>query len=141
VRSASRGMVILAESKWREKEWFSTSSVRGGNAVIVFDADRDLFYRYAHLESVSAAAGVLVEAGDEIGAVGHTGFNASLQGHGRHLHFEMNEFDPRSGLVTAIGHDDLEALLEAARGLAGRGVRDAAFPESVGSTDPQTAPE
>jgi murein DD-endopeptidase MepM/ murein hydrolase activator NlpD len=115
VRSATRGLVILAESEWHNGQWFSTSSVRGGNAVIVFDPDASRFLRYAHLESVKTRASLFVDAGDELGAVGHTGFNAERRGHGRHLHFEINEYDSRTGLVTAVPHDQLEDLLETAR--------------------------
>jgi murein DD-endopeptidase MepM/ murein hydrolase activator NlpD len=114
VVAAARGIVVLAESEWQALEWFSTSSVRGGNSVIIFHPDNSLFFRYAHLQSIAARAGAFVEAGDVIGRVGHTGFNADRKGHGNHLHFEINEYDDRTGLVAAISHDDLESLLDAA---------------------------
>jgi murein DD-endopeptidase MepM/ murein hydrolase activator NlpD len=114
VVAATRGIVVLAESEWQPQEWFSTSSVRGGNSVIIFHPDNSLFFRYAHLQSVATRAGASVEAGDVIGRVGHTGFNADRKGHGNHLHFEINEYDDRTGLVAAISHDDLESLLDAA---------------------------
>jgi murein DD-endopeptidase MepM/ murein hydrolase activator NlpD len=135
VRSATRGVVVLAESEWSTGQWFSTSSVRGGNAVIVFDADGDRFLRYAHLQSVTTRAGVFLEAGDEIGAVGHTGFNAARKGHGRHLHFEINRYDERTGLVKAVAHDELEDLLEAARTASGASL------QSAPSAHPQSARE
>ncbi len=113
VRSATRGIVVLAENGWSAGDWFSTSTVRGGNSVIVFDADRDRFFRYAHLDVSKVEAGSFVESGDEIGVVGHSGFNASRKGHGRHLHFEINEFD--RGVTTAVAHEDLEALLQSVR--------------------------
>lgn len=114
VIASARGIVVLAESEWQSQQWFSTSSVRGGNCVIVFHPDNALFFRYAHLESVVTRAGSFVERGDVIGRVGHTGFNADRKGHGNHLHFEINEYDDRTGLVAAISHDDLESLLDAA---------------------------
>ena len=115
VKSATRGLVVLAENGWEPQAWFSTSSVRGGNCVIVFDADASRFLRYAHLGETFPKAGAFVEAGEKIGVVGHTGFNAERQGHGRHLHFEMNEFSDRTGFVTVVVHDDLRDLLEATR--------------------------
>jgi murein DD-endopeptidase MepM/ murein hydrolase activator NlpD len=142
VRSAWRGLVVLAEGGWRPLEWFSTSSVRGGNAVIVFDAGANRFYRYAHLESIYVSAGDFVEPGDQIGAVGHTGFNAARKGHGRHLHFEINEFDARTSLVSAVGHDALEAMLEAARSVAPPlALTGAESLESWPSANPQTDQE
>ena len=130
VRSATRGLVILAESGWMANEWFSTSTVRGGNTVIIFDPDETRFLRYAHLERAFAKAGLFVETGDIIGFVGHTGFNASRQGHGHHLHFEINEY--ANGLVAALPNEELELLLDAA---------SAACPAPFPSTALQTAPE
>jgi murein DD-endopeptidase MepM/ murein hydrolase activator NlpD len=115
VVSATRGLVVLAENGWEPQAWFSTSSVRGGNCVIVFDADASRFLRYAHLGLTYPKPGSFVEVGQKIGVVGHTGFNANRPGHGRHLHFEINEFSDRTGLTTVVMHDDLKDLLEATR--------------------------
>jgi hypothetical protein len=115
VVSATPGIVVLAENGWEPQAWFSTSSVRGGNCVIVFDADASRFLRYAHLAETFPKPGAFVEAGEKIGLVGHTGFNANRPGHGGHLHFEINEFSDRTGLVTVVVHDDLKDLLEATR--------------------------
>ena len=120
VVATARGIVVLAESEWQPEQWFSTSSVRGGNSVIVFHPDNGLFFRYAHLESVATRAGAFVEPGDMVGRVGHTGFNADRKGHGNHLHFEINEYDDRTGLVAAISHDELETLLDSAACVASR---------------------
>ncbi len=130
VRSASRGLVVLAENGWQPRQWFSTCTVRGGNTVIVFDPDRQRFFRYAHLEQAQAVSGLFVESGEVLGLVGHTGFNANRGGHGRHLHFEINEF--AGGVVSALPNEELEALLEAA---------SEACPECALSEDPQSAPE
>lgn len=93
VRSVTYGIVLLAEENWDRGDPFSTSSPEGGNAVIIFNPREDRFYRYCHLASVKVAAGTIVQAGGSIGAVGHSGFNASRRGHGGHLHFEINEYD------------------------------------------------
>jgi len=114
--SVTRGLVVLAEDGYRDKEWLSTSSVRGGNSIIVFDPDQVRFCRYAHLESIAVSPGEFVDAGYRIGSVGHTGFNAQRKGHGRHLHFEINEFV--AGTTRAVPNEDLEDLLVSGRALA-----------------------
>lgn len=90
--SASAGVVLLAEHGWTESDPFSTSSHAGGNTVIIFDPATGRFYRYCHFESVTVTAGILVEPGDLIGTVGHSGLNASRPRHGGHLHFEVNRW-------------------------------------------------
>ena len=113
IRSATRGVVLLADKEWVEGEAFSTTSQRGGNSVIVFDPDANRFLRYAHLQDVSVSAGDLVGAGDRIGTVGHTGFNASRPKHGRHLHFEINEFN--AGQVRPLKAAELWSVVRAQR--------------------------
>jgi murein DD-endopeptidase MepM/ murein hydrolase activator NlpD len=109
VIAVSRGLVVLADRDWSPEDLFSTTSRKGGNAVIVFDPDRDRFYRYCHLSSVKAFSGDLVAAGERLGEVGHSGLNASRAGHGRHLHFETNEYS--DGQVRALGYQQLRAML------------------------------
>ncbi len=87
----------------------SSTSDRGGNAVIVFDATADRFYRYCHLSAVTVEAGGLVAPGQTLGLVGHTGRNAAKPGHGRHLHFEANEY--RYGVMRALEATELKSLL------------------------------
>jgi nucleoside-diphosphate-sugar epimerase len=79
------------------------------DAVIVFDPDRDRFYRYCHLSYVKMSSGDLVAAGERLGDVGHSGLNASQAGHGRHLHFETNEYS--DGQVRALGYQRLRTML------------------------------
>jgi murein DD-endopeptidase MepM/ murein hydrolase activator NlpD len=110
VRSASPGVVLLAESGWTEADPFSTSSHAGGNSVIVFDFAANRFYRYCHLQSVRVIAGAAVEAGYVIGAVGHTGLNASRGGHGRHLHFEVNEYNGET--IRPLTYKEIWGLLQ-----------------------------
>lgn len=113
VHAVSRGIIVLADRGWDPQNLFSTSSRRGGNAVIVFDPDHDRFYRYCHLSAVEVSAGAIVAAGQAIGAVGHTGLDASQPGHGRHLHFEANEYV--DGHMRAIDQRRLRTLLRAWR--------------------------
>ena len=109
VRSATRGVVVLADGNWVPNEPFSTTSQKGGNSLIVFDPGAVRFLRYAHLEQALVTAGAVVHAGDRVGTVGHTGLNASQPRHGRHLHFEVNEFD--AGRTRALGAAALWALI------------------------------
>lgn len=110
VRTATDGVVALAEGGWSADDPFSTSSRRGGNAVIVFDPWQERFYRYCHLESVTVASGQLVKAGDIIGAVGHSGLNAAVPGHGGHLHFEVNQYN--GAVVRALDARKLRRMLK-----------------------------
>ena len=109
VRSAAAGVVLLAESGWTETDAFSTSSHAGGNTVILFDPASDRFYRYCHLAGVDVIPGAVVEAGQRLGAVGHTGLNASRDGHGGHLHFEVNQYDGES--IRPFPYKEVWALL------------------------------
>jgi murein DD-endopeptidase MepM/ murein hydrolase activator NlpD len=108
-RAVSRGIVVLADHDWRPDDLFSTTSRKGGNAVILFDPDHDRFYRYCHLSAVEVHPGDVVAPGQTIGRVGHSGLNASMPGHGRHLHFEANSY--RDGHVSASDGRQLRALL------------------------------
>jgi murein DD-endopeptidase MepM/ murein hydrolase activator NlpD len=110
VHSVSRGVVVLADRGWNPDNLFSTTSRKGGNAVIVFDPDRERFYRYCHMSTVAVVAGEIVAAGQIIGNVGHTGLDASRRGHGHHLHFEVNEY--ADGHVRAIDYRRLHTMLK-----------------------------
>ena len=109
VVSATRGVVVVADGRWDPQSPFSTTSQKGGNTVIVFDPDCERFYRYAHLETVTVTRGQIVAAGDRIGSVGHTGLNASRPKHGRHLHFEANQFE--DGKMRPLKNSELWALV------------------------------
>jgi len=113
VLSASHGVVVLAESLWNPTDPFSTTSQKGGNTVIIFDALTYRFYRYAHLDSAAVVPGSFVVAGQTIGAVGHSGLNASRPKHGRHLHFEINEYDGRA--VRTFQYAEIRRALDLGR--------------------------
>ena len=113
VYSVSAGIVVLAENGWSEADDLSTSTVRGGNTVIIFNPHNETFYRYAHLQSSGVRAGMILENGDNIGVVGHSGINASRPGHGEHVHFGMNRYDREQGRMMTIGVFDLSRRLKA----------------------------
>jgi murein DD-endopeptidase MepM/ murein hydrolase activator NlpD len=109
VLAASAGVVLLAENHWNEADPFSTSSHAGGNTIIIFDPASNRFYRYCHLESVEVIPGEVVEPGARLGLVGHSGLNASRDGHGRHLHFEINEYDGNA--IRPLTYKEIWAML------------------------------
>lgn len=94
VMSASEGVVVLSQKSWTKDNMLSTSSWLSGNYVIVFRPQEKEFYRYAHMSKVDANVCDIVYPGQKIGIVGHAGFNAAKPGHGKHLHFEINEIGP-----------------------------------------------
>jgi len=110
VLSCTRGVVVLADRDWVPGQAFSTTSQKGGNSVIVFDPDAERFVRYAHLDQVFVQPGVTVRAGDPLGNVGHTGLNASLPRHGRHVHLEVNQFE--QGRTRPLRAAELWSLLQ-----------------------------
>jgi hypothetical protein len=114
VESASDGLVVEAEFGWTAEDPFSTSAIRGGNEVIVFDPAGNRFYRYCHLETVLVATGQIVDQGDFLGTVGHTGFNAVMPGHGQHLHFEINRVD--GGATRSVSRTEIQEFLRTAGG-------------------------
>jgi murein DD-endopeptidase MepM/ murein hydrolase activator NlpD len=109
VRSATRGVVVLADRGWNESDPFSTSSPQGGNSVIVLDPLAAKFYRYCHLDDVQVVAGAIVGPGEALGTVGHSGWNASRPGHGRHLHLEVHSI--RDGSIHPASQAELLKLL------------------------------
>ena len=116
IYSMSRGIVVLAENNWRRDNDLSTSSVKGGNAVIVFCPEDESFYRYAHMERTKVSVGTFVGSGEEIGIVGNTGINASKPGHGEHLHLEVNRYNSNGGLMMPQNIFELKRKLETLEG-------------------------
>jgi murein DD-endopeptidase MepM/ murein hydrolase activator NlpD len=112
VHAATAGVVLLAENGWNEADPFSTSSHAGGNTVIMFDPASNRFLRYCHMAAVTVIPGALLEAGQEIGVIGHSGLNASRYGHGGHVHFEVNEY--AGGEMRPLDYREIWALLRKA---------------------------
>ena len=112
VYSIKGGIVVLVENGWNKEDKFSTSSMRGGNTVIVFDPQAESFYRYAHLQETLVQAGTILPSGTRIGIVGHTGVSASQPGHGGHLHLEINEYDKKEGIMKAVSARKLQERIK-----------------------------
>lgn len=88
---AARGTPVLAANDGHVVKLFT--SVPGGLTVYQFDADDQVIYYYAHLDSYAPglAEGQVLHRGDPIGFVGSTG-NASADA--PHLHFEVQLLGP-----------------------------------------------
>ncbi|GHU60517.1 hypothetical protein FACS1894121_0760 [Bacteroidia bacterium] len=82
VLSVGSGIVVALE-----KEWDSTSSLRGGKYIWIYAPTENALYYYAHNADVFVNVGQTVNAGDTIAIVGRTGLNAFKQRSPTHLHF------------------------------------------------------
>ncbi len=111
VYSTGGGLVIVADNDWHPDSELSSSSIQGGNTVIIFNYLTKEFFRYAHLNKIAVSPGELVMAGENLGTVGHTGKNASLPGHGQHLHFEIRRYLSDKNINQPLMADDLKKLL------------------------------
>ncbi|MBI2639271.1 MAG: M23 family metallopeptidase [Candidatus Sungbacteria bacterium] len=109
------GIAVLADRGWKKDNSFSTSSLKGGNTVIVYAPDTKEFYRYCHLRDVLVKAGEFVMAGQTIGSVGHSGSNASKPGRGKHLHLEINRYYEREKEMRPLFEAELKNMVEQAK--------------------------
>lgn len=108
VLAMSGGLVVIAENGWEKKDQTSTSSYKGGNTVVIFNHVREEFYRYAHFQTVAVRPGQIVNAGDHLGTVGHTGANASRPGHGEHLHLDIRKYKKEKGANESLWYYEIE---------------------------------
>ena len=94
VRAVTGGIVVALE-----KEWDSTSQLRGGKYIWIYDPCHNALFYYAHNNEVFVNVGQIINAGDTIAVVGRTGVNAFKQRSPTHLHFMKlaldNEFYPK----------------------------------------------
>ncbi len=84
----SAGVVVGVNAGWE-----TTSAVRGGNYVWVFDPLTERYNYYAHLQRIDVRLGQTVKAGEPLGILGRTGKNAIMQRSPTHLHFMVLAFD------------------------------------------------
>ena len=82
IRSATNGIVVALE-----KGWDSTSSLRGGKYIYIYEPNDNVLFYYAHNNEVLVDVGQIINAGDTIATVGRTGLNAFKQRSPTHLHF------------------------------------------------------
>jgi hypothetical protein len=81
VLSVTGGVVVALE-----REWHSSSSLRGGKYLWIYDPTADALLYYAHNSALFVQIGDLVRPGDVIATVGRTGLNAHKRRSPTHLH-------------------------------------------------------
>jgi murein DD-endopeptidase MepM/ murein hydrolase activator NlpD len=88
VISMTGGIVIATEN-----EWDTTSNLRGGKYIWIYEpASNSLFY-YAHNNKIFVNPCEFVNPGDTIAQVGRTGFNAFKKRSPTHLHIMQLKLD------------------------------------------------
>ncbi|TDB63978.1 M23 family metallopeptidase [Arundinibacter roseus] len=84
----SSGIVLATETNWQPE-----SELRGGNFIWVYDPCLNGLFYYAHNSRVVVEPGQWVKAGEKIGEVGRTGFNAYKERSPTHLHLMFLRLD------------------------------------------------
>lgn len=69
------------------EDWTPASQWRGGNYVWIYNPCLNALMYYAHFNEVSVKPGQWVKAGEVLGTMGRTGFNAQQPRSTTHLHF------------------------------------------------------
>ena len=88
ILSMSGGIVIAAESSWD-----TTSNLRGGKYIWIYDPSSNSFFYYAHNSNIFVKPCDIVKPGDIIATVGRTGLNAFKKKSPTHLHLMQLKLD------------------------------------------------
>lgn len=88
VLSMTGGIVIAAESVWD-----TTSNLRGGKYIWIYDPCSNSFFYYAHNSKIFVQPCDIVVPGDTIATVGRTGLNAFKKRSPTHLHIMRLKLD------------------------------------------------
>ena len=86
VISTSSGIVVSVNLNWE-----SSSPIRGGNYIWIFEPVKSRYYYYAHLNVILVKVGQEVSKAERIGTVGRTGVNAYPKRSPTHLHFTVHQ--------------------------------------------------
>lgn len=84
VLSMTGGVVVALE-----REWETSSRLRGGKYIWVYDPANDLLVYYAHNQQLLVQLGQMVKPGDVLATVGRSGLNAAKRRSPTHLHFSV----------------------------------------------------
>jgi peptidoglycan LD-endopeptidase LytH len=87
VLSVSGGVVVAVE-----KDWETTSALRGGKYIWILDPTSDALIYYAHNSRIMVEVGDMIKPGDVIAEVGRTGLNAYKKRSPTHLHLTYLQF-------------------------------------------------
>jgi murein DD-endopeptidase MepM/ murein hydrolase activator NlpD len=74
------------------KGWKKGSEIRGGNYIYLYNPYLNLFFYYAHLDSIFVEEGQCVKKGETIATLGRTGKNAIKKRSPTHLHFSILKY-------------------------------------------------
>lgn len=88
VLSVSSGIVIATQPQWD-----TTSALRGGKYIWVYDPGNDYLLYYAHNNRLLVTPGQWLRPGDAIATVGRSGANAYKERSPTHLHFMLLKLD------------------------------------------------
>lgn len=84
VLSMTGGIVVALE-----REWETSSGLRGGKYIWIYDPANQLLVYYAHNEQLHVRLGQIVSPGDPLTTVGRSGLNAAKLRSPTHLHFSV----------------------------------------------------
>ena len=102
VLSVSGGIVVAIE-----QEWDTSSNLRGGKYVWIYEPHTNSLYYYAHNDTVFVKTCDIVEPGDKISIVGRTGLNAYKKRSPTHLHFMLLTLKEDLTLVPVNPYENL----------------------------------
>lgn len=88
ILSVSAGMVIATQTQWD-----TTSTLRGGKYIWIYDPQNDYLLYYAHNNRLLVKPGQWLKPGDPIATCGRTGANAYKERSPTHLHFTLLKLD------------------------------------------------
>lgn len=96
ILAMSQGLVLGIETSWKPG-----SEYRGGNWIWVYDPTLHGLFYYAHNNQVDVTPGQWVRAGQKLGEMGRSGFNAYKTRSPTHLHLMYLQIKP-NGLPQPI---------------------------------------
>ena len=88
VLSFSGGIVMATE-----KRWDTSSKLRGGKYIWIYDPYTNSLFYYAHNNNILVESGQIISPGQVIATVGRSGLNAFKKRSPTHLHFTQLKFD------------------------------------------------
>lgn len=88
VLSMTGGIVVASEI-----EWDTTSNLRGGKYIWIYDPSSNSFFYYAHNSNVLVKPCDILIPGDTIATIGRTGLNAFKKRSPTHLHIMQLKLD------------------------------------------------
>ena len=88
VLSVSGGIVIA-----KENNWDSTSDLRGGKFIWIYDPTFNSLFYYAHNSRILVALCQIINPGDTIATIGRSGLSAFKKRSPTHLHFMQLNLD------------------------------------------------